>query len=170
MRAGGGHARRERQERGAAAVEFALVLLFLVPLLFGIIDFGFYFNDSLNARQGVREGARRGVLTAFTSCGAAATDYDKLKCQTKNEIGGTASNTYVKLLTPGGWAKGQPLVVCAIVKVGGATGFIPLPHNRSVYARTQMSIESAVTAAGAAPTGAVSADAPPTGTDWSWCT
>ena len=46
--------------RGAAALEFALVVPVLLALVFGIIDYGIYFTDSLAARDGVRVAARPG--------------------------------------------------------------------------------------------------------------
>ena len=69
--------RRTRSARGAAAVELALVSTILFTLLFAIVDYGLWFNDSLNTRQGVREGARRAVVENFTvpsgsPCAAAA--------------------------------------------------------------------------------------------------
>jgi hypothetical protein len=168
MRAHGVLARRER---GAAAVEFALVCLFLVPLLLGIIDFGFYFNDSLNLRQGVREGARIGVTKSMGSCTDAVTGvvassgYDKLRCRTRNEIGSTSGSVYTKAVVPSGWTKGQPLVVCGLVKVKGATGFLPLPHSGYTRSRTRMSIEVA-----GVPTGTIFSDTLPSGQNWTWCT
>lgn len=39
-------------------VEFALVLPFLVLILFGIIEFGYLFAQHLDVRHGAREGAR----------------------------------------------------------------------------------------------------------------
>ena len=47
-----------RNNRGIAAVEFALVLPLLLALLFGIIEFGFIFKDQLAILQAAREGAR----------------------------------------------------------------------------------------------------------------
>lgn len=47
-----------RDDRGVAAVEFALVLPVLMALLFGIIEFGFVFKDQLAVLQAAREGAR----------------------------------------------------------------------------------------------------------------
>jgi hypothetical protein len=170
MRARGVRLGRDRRQRGAAAVEFALVCLFLVPLLLGIIDFGFYFNDSLNLRQGVREGARIGAVKSMTACTdsvtgvVASTDYDKLRCQTRNEIGSVSGPIYLKAVLPTTWTKGQPLVVCGMVKVKGATGFVPLPHGGFTQARTRMSIETA-----GVPGGTIFSDTLPVGSNWSWC-
>src|SRR6185312_11491700 len=48
---------RER-ERGAAAVEFALVLPVLLMLIFGIIDFGRMLAAKIVITEAAREGAR----------------------------------------------------------------------------------------------------------------
>lgn len=45
-------------ERGASAVEFALVLLLLMLLLTGIIQFGYTFYQYLQVEHAAREGAR----------------------------------------------------------------------------------------------------------------
>lgn len=45
-------------ERGAAAVEFALVLPILVLLLFGIVEFGRGYNAKVTLTHAAREGAR----------------------------------------------------------------------------------------------------------------
>ncbi len=165
--------RHGRTQRGAAAVEFALVSLVFFPLLFGMIDYGLWFNDSLNARQGVREAARRGVVGTFSdgsvACNAASGDMAKLRCTTKNQIGALAGTTYVMVTAPaatGGWAKGKPLIVCTMIKEKGITGFVPLPNNSVIGSKTQMSIESTTVPSGSL----TSADTPPAGTNWSWCT
>lgn len=51
-------------ENGAAVIEFAVLLLLLVPLLFGIIEFGFLWAQSHYLSQATREGARAGARIA----------------------------------------------------------------------------------------------------------
>lgn len=154
---------RTRTEDGAAAVEFALVSSLLFVLVFGIIQYGFYFNDSLNVRQGVREAARMGVVRNFAtdaSCTSASTDMDKLRCTTKLQIGNGTTGTYVKVVKPATWAKTQPLVVCAVSLSSGSTGLLPMPDAGYVSSTTQMSIEQD---AAPLPTGATTSDTLPTG-------
>jgi Flp pilus assembly pilin Flp len=51
-----------RDQDGAAAVEFALLLPLLVMLLFGFIQFGTAFNTRIQATNAAREGARMAVV------------------------------------------------------------------------------------------------------------
>lgn len=51
-----------RRERGAATVEFALVLPVLLMLVFGIIDFGRAYSQQVQLSQLAREGARLASL------------------------------------------------------------------------------------------------------------
>jgi Flp pilus assembly pilin Flp len=51
-----------RDQDGAAAVEFALLLPLLVLLLFGLIEFGFAFSTRIQATNAAREAARRAVV------------------------------------------------------------------------------------------------------------
>lgn len=65
--------RRARREDGAAAVEFALVSLLLLTLVFGIIGFGVIFAQQLSLGNGARQGARYGVV-ADRTCANIATE------------------------------------------------------------------------------------------------
>ena len=55
-----------RDERGAAAVEFALVLPILVMFIFGIVEFGRAYNARIKLTSAVREGARAVALGGTT--------------------------------------------------------------------------------------------------------
>jgi len=55
-------ARNATRDRGAAAVEFALLLPMLLLLVFGIIDFGRALNAQITLTQAAREGARLDAL------------------------------------------------------------------------------------------------------------
>lgn len=157
MRQPGRRARRRSAERGAAAVEFGLVVPLLLALLLGIVDYGLIFNDAISTRNGVREAARQGVVSNF---GAGDTLAD-LQAQTKSEIGSLTGSTAVKVHVPGGdWERGEPLVICAIVSDPGLVNFVPTPDD--VRSKVEMSIETQ--------------DLPPDGAlsvqdagDWSWC-
>lgn len=53
--------------RGAALVEFAIVVLLLLTLVFGIIEFGLLMKDYMVLNQAAREGARSASLGSPTS-------------------------------------------------------------------------------------------------------
>jgi Flp pilus assembly protein TadG len=58
--------RRFGEERGAAAVEFAIIGSLLLLILFGTITFGLIFNRYQGLQSSAREGARLGSLQAAT--------------------------------------------------------------------------------------------------------
>lgn len=57
----------DARDRGAAAVEFALVVPVLFLMLFGIIDFGRLYNAQVTITQAAREGARLAALGTATA-------------------------------------------------------------------------------------------------------
>lgn len=54
------------RERGASAVEFALIAALLFVILFGVVQFGIAFNRSQGLHAAAREGARIGSLPETT--------------------------------------------------------------------------------------------------------
>ena len=165
-----GRAVRRARERGAAAVEFALVLTVLVPMLLGVIDYGLWFADTLSVRHGVHQTARVGVVQNAT-CSTSATGLAKIACAGTAQIGAVGGPTYVHVKAPLGWARGKPLVVCAMVRENAVTGVTPLPDDRMIRAKAELAIEVDTPVLTATPTTPGSAgDTAPSGTDWGWCT
>jgi TadE-like protein len=134
-------------DRGAAALEFALVVPVLCVLVFGMIDYGLFFTDSLGARDGARVAARDGSVEHFTgSCpdGYSSSGDDKLAplaCEAVDQTGAIGGDTFVKVSMPQGWVVDKDLVVCVAVVENGLTGFTPMPNNHTVRARLQVRIE-----------------------------
>lgn len=171
------------RERGAAAVEFALVLPVLLLLIFGTIDYGMFFFDSIGMRQGAREAARSAVvLRVDTSCGSTVS-YDNIACTARtgsNNILGRSAGTvsgggpsqvkvYMKIQQSGSnpspptWVQGNQFVLCTMISEKAATGFVPFPSNGIMTSKVVMSIESGTSA----PTGSLVTDTAPVGGDWS---
>jgi Flp pilus assembly protein TadG len=66
---------RTSRERGAAAVEMAIVMPLLVAMIIGIIDFSRVFNAELQLSQAAREGVRiASILPQATSTAIASAD------------------------------------------------------------------------------------------------
>ena len=61
--------RRRSENRGAAAVEFAIVLPVLLLLVCGIVDFGRMLNTQISLSGAAREGARWAALRLDTTTG-----------------------------------------------------------------------------------------------------
>jgi Flp pilus assembly protein TadG len=64
--------RRSRGERGAAAVEFALVSLVFFTLMFGILQFGMWFWAWQQSGHAAREASR--FAAVYPSCTSGITD------------------------------------------------------------------------------------------------
>jgi len=55
-----------RDDSGAAAVEFALVSMLLFALLFGVVQYGFYFWSMQAGSDAVREAARQAAVGSLS--------------------------------------------------------------------------------------------------------
>ena len=86
--------RRETDQRGASAVEFALVLPFLCLVLFGMITTGLSYNDHLSVSNAVREGGRFGAAVDYTQAGWATSVRDRVKAVYYNK-GGTLTDAQI---------------------------------------------------------------------------
>ena len=70
--------RLRSEERGAALVEFALVVPLLMAMLCVIIDFGLALYTLNNVTSAVREGARFGAVRATVTAAAADSIRDRV--------------------------------------------------------------------------------------------
>lgn len=170
---------RSRSDQGAAAVEFALVSVILFPLILGMVQYGLLFNDFLQVRQGVRNAARTASVKTPVTCGTSTTYADQVACYAKEQISPVSGRTAVKVVVPGTWLVGQPVLVCAVTKSAAANaGVMPVPSAGWVRAATQMSIEQSTAPTGTFPSYAsdftsppdsLPVDADPSGASWGWC-
>jgi Flp pilus assembly protein TadG len=155
-------------------VEFALVVPVLLLIVFGIVDYGLYFSNTLASRTGVREAARQATVENFSagdcspytaSCDA---DLRKIACLAIARTGATAGDAYAKVDAPDGWNQGDDVRVCVAVTEQGVTGLTPLPGSGTVRTTLRMRIEQdTVSPSGAGQAGSTGTTTPPGG--WSWC-
>lgn len=89
-----------RNNRGAALVEFAIVVLLLLTLVFGIIEFGLAIKDYLTISHAAREGARlaslggpTGNITTRIDNSAIALDTGSLSITLQTRTGDSGSWT-----------------------------------------------------------------------------
>jgi len=80
MRLGGA-----RHERGAAAVEFGLILPVLLMIIGGIIDFGIMYNKQILLSNAARDGVRQVVVNQTTG-GWSASDIQSRVSQAANPL------------------------------------------------------------------------------------
>lgn len=85
----------KREERGAAAVEFALALPLLIILIFGVLEFGLVIHAKGIITQASREGARYGVTYTTTAKTAAA-----IQTYVQNYLEGAGFTGAIVTVTP----------------------------------------------------------------------
>lgn len=108
-----------REDSGASALEFAMVVPFLLLLLFGMFEFGFIFQGQLAVTHAAREGARLAVVQdgAGFSAGAVEARAYPLRISDGLSIGLTepdAESVRVTVSYPWSWrifTFGDPIVL-----------------------------------------------------------
>jgi hypothetical protein len=179
---------RRRPDRGAAAVEFALVAPILFLILFGIIDYGLWFADSIAVRQSSAEGARRASAWADgtttppwgkTPCGSwdagTSAEIQALGCSIVANTDTLSGPVYVKIRIlsgtlssnvtgSGNWVAPNAVRICLMQDHQSISGFIPLPGHL-VTSSVDMPIESFT--GRTLPAGGETNL--PSGANWDWC-
>ncbi len=100
---------RSSNERGTSLIEAAVVLPFLIAVVIGLAEFGFFFVDSLPVSTSAKQGARVG------STAGKAPSADAVIVDTVNESVASASNSSIKAI----WvfkadAAGDPVDGCTV--------------------------------------------------------
>ncbi len=175
-------------ERGASAVEFALVAPLLFGLLFGIVDYGLYFADVVTVQQGLGNAARSATLApgnasgpqwGGTTCqlqhdagGNGGAQLEHLACSVLDRVDPVAGQLFVRaeLVDTAGqptriWATGNRLRLCGLTEHPPVLPMVPLPSGGRIRTRVDMPVQ-------AVPVQVLMAavqSAPPAGADWSWC-
>jgi hypothetical protein len=98
-----------RAERGAALVEFALVLPLLILIVLGIVDFGYALSQQLDVRHGAREVSRM----------VATDDYDKPEACNRMDVSSGATITLRRASSQ----VGTPARVTVEIPLSTASGF-----------------------------------------------
>lgn len=132
---------RRWRDRGAAAVEFALVVPVLILLIFGSIEFGL----AIQARTQVGNAAREGVRVA--SLGGSVADVQTSALNALGGVSGTKTVT-VTCTTPAGAScvigvpnPGNVATVVVTINYTGITGMFPQLTNTTISASSYMRIE-----------------------------
>lgn len=121
--------RRGRGERGASVLEFALIVSFIiVPLIFGIIQYGYHYWALETAAATAREAARAAVVGTDWDCTAQrAADLAQGPA-----VGDTAPQVSLTYDTPDGTARVGALATVTVSFDSLDLGFLPIPDGGRV--------------------------------------
>ena len=94
-----GHTRtRARRERGAVAVEFALIFPILVMIIAGIVTAGLSYTNAIGLANAVREGARFGATADATNAAWAGDVIDRVRATQSDPSSASATAVCVRLV------------------------------------------------------------------------
>jgi Flp pilus assembly protein TadG len=135
-----------RRDDGTSAVEFALVLIPLVTLVFGIVQYGLYFYSSQVGASTAREAARRLAVGDCDTAGA-------LRSFIENRLG-SASTASPSIATSYKTSLGSPIPSGDPVEIGGTVTvtitfqsvdmnfpFIPVPDGAQITRAVDARVE-----------------------------
>jgi hypothetical protein len=121
--------RRARDQRGAIAVEFALIVPILLLLVLGILEFGFAYHSWDATQNAAREGARLGavspdVVEIEARVRGTTSFLDQSNLDVTIECGITGGS-FGTCPAPSGWTEGDIVRVTVEYSYGFLT---PLPN------------------------------------------
>jgi Flp pilus assembly protein TadG len=132
--------RRRRDEHGASAVEFALVLIPLLYLIFGLVQYGWYFYAMQSGSSAVGDAARRiAVGNCQTTSQVQTLIYNHLDAATTASSGSGISTTITYTKADGSSSVAAPGEIGGAVTVTATFPtlnmhfpFIPVPDDGNV--------------------------------------
>ena len=141
-------ARNAGSDDGASAVEFALILPLLLVLVFGIIDYGWWFGETLGLRSGVREAARLSAVNEILP-GPNSADAVKevlLERSPQLELDADELAVSVRVYGPGATGEipgvGSTILICAKFPGESISGLgdvlYPIPEQHSAEATMRL--------------------------------
>ena len=138
---------RTRSERGAAAVEFALVAVVFFTLLFGMIQYSLYFWSTQSAANAARDAARRGAVGQTcsdlqTSVASNVKVASGNPTVTRKYYAATTTNFVPanELATPTNSSNVRIVITYNTLSMNFP--FIPLPHNGAVTESSVAKVEN----------------------------
>jgi Flp pilus assembly protein TadG len=126
-------ARLNRGDRGAALVEFTIVMLLLITLLFGIMEAGWAFSQSVEIRNAAREGGRIAVVDY-----GDATAIGNEVC---NRAGLTGAGTQVTITRLPAGGPYESIEVSISKGYETLTGFLPVFEGLTLSSTVEMRLE-----------------------------
>jgi Flp pilus assembly protein TadG len=111
--------RRSRDERGAAAVEFALVLIPVVVILFGLVQYGLYFYSAQTGSNTVNAAVRQ---LAVGNCQSSSA----LQNYVDNQLGAASTDTDATVTTEFFTPAALPVSVGPVITTDALGGTVKL--------------------------------------------
>lgn len=127
---------RWSQERGAAAVEFALILPLFLAVAFGIVEYGWIFYQQFNLAGAVRDGLRQGVTVSQTASPDPLA-FAKQRAQADLQTQGIAPASVTLTATYSGTSPTKTMTLTAVMNYKKIIGFVPTPAKLQ-YGMTMM--------------------------------
>lgn len=133
---------RDKDERGAALVEFAIVMPLLLVLIFGMVEAGWAFNSQLDATHAAREAGRLAAVNA-TPVNGGGNQSIKIIFETCDRI--DASADVSMRLTRTGSQIGGELLAEVRHQYQPLVGFLPFFNGLTLHSEISMRLEQTAT-------------------------
>jgi hypothetical protein len=136
--------KRCKDSRGAALVEFAIIMPVLFLLIFGVIEFGWAFFQSIDARHVAREGGRLAAVDYHSTLGSTGTtQLNEIIAEACGRMD-SPENASIGFHRPATSDVGDPIEVRVELELDTLTGFLDsfLPANLTSTVSTRIEQEA----------------------------